>query len=394
MSEAEKSKEKLEFKWLYPDEVQANPLNWREHPVHQTEILDALIFGEGGVGWAGVALVNNRTVQNGWLEAEAVPTLIDGHDRQKIATARNEPMPVIVGEWTPEQERTILTTFDPVSTLAKTNTKILGELLSGVRARDKRVQDLISYVTVKNLRVKEENGSEAEVFANEEEKTLVTGMMPKRIYTLNMSQLIPNNWSAHAMSSNEFNRLKQSIQKIGVIEPLIVRPLGDGKFEIVDGMQRYRALLELGMTTVDCLIRQYDEDEAKLASLASNRLRGKFIPKRLASILTDVRDTYGDELVVSTIGMEKKRMDSFGDVAGYEFNVSKEGVLERDYREYGTTDYTPIDSRLTLIIALPSEDFHYVEEVLNDISPNWSKALPQMAREWREYARPSVDEDE
>lgn len=392
MSNVKEKQDKLEFKWLYPDEVQANPMNWREHPPEQTETLDSLIFGEEGVGWAGVGLVNNRIVENGWLEAEAVPTLIDGHDRQEIALRRNEPMPVIIGEWTPEQENTILLTFDPVATLAKADTKKLGQLLATVKSRDERVRNLMEYISVKKLRVKEESDG-MDVFTKTDEKELVTGMMPKRIYSLNIDQLVPNTWSAHAMSPNEFNRLKQSIQKIGIIEPLIVRPLGNGKFEIVDGMQRYQALLDLEYTTVDCLVRQYDENEAKLASLASNRLRGKFIPKRLASILTDVRDNYGDELVVRTIGMEKKRMDSFGDVAGYEFNVSKEGVLQRDYREYGTTDYTPIDERLTLIIALPSEDFHFVEEVLNDISPNWSLALPKMAREWRENAKPDDSED-
>jgi len=389
MEERQEPKGNLEFKWLYPDEMQSNPENWREHPDYQTDALDALIFGEGGVGWAGVGLINNRKVENGWMEDEAVFTLVDGHDRQKIAQARGEAMPCLIGEWSPEEERTILTTFDPIGALAKTNTKALGSLLASVKSKEKNVQRLIELVTVKELRVKGE--AVDDLLEKADEVKLSSGLMPNRIYDLRLGQLVPNDWSAHAMSDNEFRRLKQSIVSIGIVEPLIVRPLGDGKFEIVDGMQRYRAMSELDMETIPCLIRKYSEDEAKLASLAGNRLRGKFIPKRLAKILDDVRDTHGDELVTRTIGMEKKRMDSFGEAADYNFMVDEDtGVLERDYREYGPTDFTPLDEKLTLIIALQSEDFHLVEEILNEISPNWSVAILQMAQQWRNY----VPEDE
>ncbi len=376
--------EELTFKYMYPSELQDNPMNWREHPEEQTEALDSLIFGEGGVGWAGAALVNNRTVENGWLEEEAIPTLIDGHDRKSVAEKNEQPIPVLIGEWSPEDEATILTTLDPIGSLAQTNTKKLSELLSTVRTKQQSVRKVLDNIRVTQLRVKEEVPDR---FTAEDAKGLPDmAVMPTRIYNLDINQLEPNDYSAHAMSSTEYKRLVNSIQSIGLLEPFIVRPLGDGKFEIVDGQQRYRAALELGMTTVPCLIKKYTEDQARLANLASNRLRGKFIPKRLAENLNKLREKHGDEVVTKTIGMEKKRMDSFGEESGYEFKVDDTGVIERDYREYGEADYTDLDDKLTFIVSLESLDFQFVEESLNKISPNWSIALPEMAKQWREHA--------
>lgn len=46
----------LRLEWLHPSVADPNPLNWRKHPKRQLTALDTLIFGEGGVGWAVVAL--------------------------------------------------------------------------------------------------------------------------------------------------------------------------------------------------------------------------------------------------------------------------------------------------------------------------------------------------
>ena len=45
------------------------------------------------------------------------------------------------------------------------------------------------------------------------------------------------------VSKREFNRILSSIKVVGLIEPLVVYPEGDG-YVILDGVQRYRGLLE------------------------------------------------------------------------------------------------------------------------------------------------------
>jgi len=48
-------------------------------------------------------------------------------------------------------------------------------------------------------------------------------------------------------------RIEASIRAVGLIEPLVVYPVGD-QYEILDGYLRYIILLELGVDTVPCLI--------------------------------------------------------------------------------------------------------------------------------------------
>lgn len=60
------------------------------------------------------------------------------------------------------------------------------------------------------------------------------------------------------VNRREFDRILASIKAIGLIEPLIVYPEGDD-FVITDGVQRYRALLELGIEVVPCIVGRHRE---------------------------------------------------------------------------------------------------------------------------------------
>jgi len=60
------------------------------------------------------------------------------------------------------------------------------------------------------------------------------------------------------VSKREFNRILGSIKAVGLIEPLVVYPEGDD-YVILDGVQRYRALLELGVEVAPCILGRQRE---------------------------------------------------------------------------------------------------------------------------------------
>ncbi len=60
------------------------------------------------------------------------------------------------------------------------------------------------------------------------------------------------------VSKREFSRIQISIKVVGLIEPLVVYPEGDD-FLILDGVQRYRALLEMGVEVAPCIIGKHRE---------------------------------------------------------------------------------------------------------------------------------------
>jgi ParB family chromosome partitioning protein len=63
--------------------------------------------------------------------------------------------------------------------------------------------------------------------------------------------------------------LSESIKEVGLLEPIIVRPVG-GKFEVVVGERRYRASQQAGLEKVPAIVREYSDDEVVQLNLIEN----------------------------------------------------------------------------------------------------------------------------
>jgi hypothetical protein len=88
-----------------PDQLVANPLNWRTHPGPQR---DALRGSLAEVGWVQQVLVNQRTGH-----------VVDGHARVEEALSRQEAtVPVLYVDLSPEEEALVLATLDPIGAMA------------------------------------------------------------------------------------------------------------------------------------------------------------------------------------------------------------------------------------------------------------------------------------
>jgi len=64
--------------------------------------------------------------------------------------------------------------------------------------------------------------------------------------------------------------LADSIQSIGLVKPLIVRPLGLGEYELIGGERRWRAHKLVGIKTVMAYVRSMDDAMAKILALTDN----------------------------------------------------------------------------------------------------------------------------
>jgi ParB family chromosome partitioning protein len=65
------------------------------------------------------------------------------------------------------------------------------------------------------------------------------------------------------------NDLADSIKQVGLLEPLVVRPIEDG-YEVVVGERRYRAAQQIGLKTVPTVIRDYSDEEVLELNLVEN----------------------------------------------------------------------------------------------------------------------------
>lgn len=71
--------------------------------------------------------------------------------------------------------------------------------------------------------------------------------------------------------------LSASIAEKGVLQPLLVRPVGDG-FEIVAGERRYRAAKEVGLSEVPVVVRELNDQEALEIAIVENLQREDLNP--------------------------------------------------------------------------------------------------------------------
>jgi hypothetical protein len=121
----------LRLEWRSPAELAEYPRNWRTHPNTQLTALADII---ADVGWAGACLFNERTNR-----------LIDGHARKNIGIARGtDKIPVLIGNWTEEQEIRILATLDPIGALAEADSAKLETLLREVNTGSDALQQLLA----------------------------------------------------------------------------------------------------------------------------------------------------------------------------------------------------------------------------------------------------------
>ena len=84
-------------------------------------------------------------------------------------------------------------------------------------------------------------------------------------------------------SSEDMESLQQNIRERGIIQPLIVRPLGNHQYEIIAGHNRRSAARAVGYTAVPCIVRELTDDEAILQMISTNlQQRKNLLPSEKA----------------------------------------------------------------------------------------------------------------
>ncbi len=110
-----------------------------------------------------------------------------------------------------------------------------------------------------------------------------------------------------SISDAALEELKQSIKRQGVIEPIIVRPIAHGNYELVAGERRLRAAQALGMQDVPTIIKQLSDKEALEFSLVENIQREDLNPIEEAKGYARLLDEFGytQEDIASAVGKDR-----------------------------------------------------------------------------------------
>lgn len=97
--------------------------------------------------------------------------------------------------------------------------------------------------------------------------------MQNEIIELYLDDIIPNRFQPREKFDSEaLKELSTSIKEHGVIQPIIVRKIGE-KYEIIAGERRYKASALAGLTKIPAIIRNLDDKEASKVALLENLQR-------------------------------------------------------------------------------------------------------------------------
>ncbi len=111
---------------------------------------------------------------------------------------------------------------------------------------------------------------------------------------LAVDQLHPGKYQPRSrMDQEALKALAESIKTQGVIQPILVRPAAEGKFEIIAGERRWRAARMAGLQAVPVVIRDVPDHQALAVALIENIQREDLNPLEQASGIQRLINEFG-----------------------------------------------------------------------------------------------------
>ena len=113
-------------------------------------------------------------------------------------------------------------------------------------------------------------------------------------HVLKIAQLRPGRYQPRTrMDEGALFELAESIKSQGVMQPILVRPLAEGGYEIIAGERRSRAAQLAGLDEVPVLVREVPDEAAAVMSLIENIQREDLNPLEEAQGLKRLVDEFG-----------------------------------------------------------------------------------------------------
>ncbi|MFZ5634217.1 MAG: ParB/RepB/Spo0J family partition protein [Bacillota bacterium] len=115
-----------------------------------------------------------------------------------------------------------------------------------------------------------------------------------RLREVNIEDVIPNpRQPRQVLNDEKLAELAGSIEEHGIVQPVVVRPLADGKYELIAGERRWRACRILGMQKIPAVIRDYEDLEAAAVALIENVQRENLNPLEEAGAYKTLMEEFG-----------------------------------------------------------------------------------------------------
>ena len=129
-----------------------------------------------------------------------------------------------------------------------------------------------------------------------------------------VTQIIPNRFQPRQLfEDSDLQILAESIKQNGVLQPLLVRPTGDGIFELIAGERRFRAAKLVNIEAVPVIVRNSTDHESTILALVENIQRQDLNPMEEARSYTRLMSEFHltQEALAEKVGKDRSSIANF-----------------------------------------------------------------------------------
>lgn len=111
----------------------------------------------------------------------------------------------------------------------------------------------------------------------------------KQIQDIELDKIVPNRYQPRReFSDDSIKELAETLDKDGLLQPIVVREDGEDHYEIIAGERRYRAAKSLGWETIPAIVKNMGDDQAASLALIENLQREDLNPIDEAKAYTNL----------------------------------------------------------------------------------------------------------
>ena len=143
------------------------------------------------------------------------------------------------------------------------------------------------------------------------------------IVAIPIEDIQANSYNPNHVAPPEMKLLYESIKEDGYTMPIVVYPLGNGKYEIVDGYHRYttrllhRDIYEREGGKIPCSIIDKDKSNRMASTIRHNRARGSHSIELMMNIVSELKKAgMSDAWIMKEIGMDADELLRFKQLSG------------------------------------------------------------------------------
>ena len=118
---------------------------------------------------------------------------------------------------------------------------------------------------------------------------------------LPINSICAPDWNPNEMDPDMRNRLRRSIERFGLLAPLVVMRVGDAQYETIGGSQRLSVLGDMSAEVIPCVVVELDDADARLLAQALNHIAGSDNLGLRAQVLRDLLEDLPQEQVLAML---------------------------------------------------------------------------------------------